>query len=78
MAGGTDGQRARRLSDEEKAHLKKYGRLKKTVGVKKEKKYFDSADWQMSGGQKGGGKLGPGMKKPPLPAGLKNSGPADE
>lgn len=62
------------LSDEEKAHLKKYGKLKKTIGVKKEKKYFDSADWQMSGGQQKGGPLRPGMKnKPPLPASVKNA-----
>jgi hypothetical protein len=46
------------LSEEERAHLKKYGKLKKTVGVKKEKKYFDSADWQMEGGGPGGAKSG--------------------
>lgn len=55
--------------------------------MKKEKKYFDSADWQMEGGGPGGAKgpskgpggpMRPGMgkNKPPLPAGLKADAPS--
>eukprot|EP00179_Madagascaria_erythrocladioides_P002187 CAMPEP_0198319202 /NCGR_PEP_ID=MMETSP1450-20131203/8387_1 /TAXON_ID=753684 ORGANISM="Madagascaria erythrocladiodes, Strain CCMP3234" /NCGR_SAMPLE_ID=MMETSP1450 /ASSEMBLY_ACC=CAM_ASM_001115 /LENGTH=68 /DNA_ID=CAMNT_0044022559 /DNA_START=78 /DNA_END=284 /DNA_ORIENTATION=+ len=54
-----------KLSDEERKHYEKYGRLKKAAGIKKEKKYFDSADWQMSGGKSKGGPLRPQVKGVP-------------